>query len=338
MSLPLSVLDLAPIPADTSPAQALRNAIDLAQTAEALGYHRYWFAEHHNMPGVASTTPELLIGLIARETSRLRVGSGGVMLPNHPPLRVVEAFRLLETLYPGRIDLGIGRAPGTDSMTALALRRSRQALSADDFPEQLAELFAFADGAFPAGHPFGAITAGPREVPLPPVWLLGSSDYSAHLAAELGLGFAFASHINATEAVPAMRAYRERFQPSAGLAQPWAILAAAVVCADTDERADYLARSLDLNILRLRSGRPGRIPSPAEATAYPYTEAERAQVSTYRANLTVGAPEMVKARLDHLIEATGADELMVVSNIYDHGERRHCYELVARLFGVAPAA
>jgi luciferase family oxidoreductase group 1 len=259
------------------------------------------------------------------------------MLPNHAPLRVVEAFRLLEALFPGRIDLGIGRAPGTDGRTALALRRSREALGADDFPEQLGELFAFADGRFPANHLFGSITAGPAEVPLPPVWLLGSSDYSARLAAELGLGFAFASHINPADATPAMRLYRERFRPSAALTQPYAILAASVICADSDERADELATSLELTILRLRTGRPSRIPSVAEARAYPYTAAERDLIREFRAGYVIGGPARVRERLTALIEQTAADEVMAVTTVHDHAARRHSYTLLAEIFALRPS-
>src|SRR5947209_7331894 len=188
MALPLSILDLSPIPAGSTAGQALRNTIDLARLADRLGYTRYWLAEHHNIPGLASPAPEIVIGAVARETARLRIGSGGIMLPNHTPLKVVETFRVLEALYPGRIDLGIGRAPGTDQLTALALRRSREALTADDFPAQLAELLAFAADQFPEGHPFQAVHAMPMDVPLPPIWLLGSSDYSAQVAAMIGVG------------------------------------------------------------------------------------------------------------------------------------------------------
>jgi luciferase family oxidoreductase group 1 len=338
VSVPLSVLDLSPITSGITATQALHNSIDLARLAERLGYTRYWLAEHHNLPSVASTTPEILIGQIARETTRLRVGSGGIMLPNHTPLKVVESFRMLEALYPGRIDLGIGRAPGTDQLTALALRRSRAALGADDFPEQLAELFAFATGQFPDNHPFRSITAVPGDVPLPPVWLLGSSGYSAHLAASLGLGFAFASHINFGDAVPVMRAYRERFTPAGALAQPWAILAVSVLCAETDAQAEDLAASLDLAILRLRTGRPAPIPSPAEARAYPYTDLERAQVTSYRAAHIVGGPATVHRRLSALIEQAQADEVMILTTVYDHADRRRSYELVAEVAGLRPPA
>jgi luciferase family oxidoreductase group 1 len=289
-------------------------------------------AEHHNFPGIASSAPEILIERVAAETSRVRVGSGGIMLPNHTPLKVVETFRVLEALHPGRIDLGIGRAPGTDSVTALALRRSRAALAAEDFPEQLAELLAFASGHFPAGHPFESVTAVPNDVELPPIWLLGSSDYSAQAAAALGLGFAFAHHINPANAVEALRAYRDGFMPSAHLQHPETILAVSVICADTDERAEELAMSQDLSWLRIHAGRLGLFPSVEEAKAYPYTERERASIAATRARFTVGGPAKVRARLDDLLAQTGADELMITTMIHNHADRLHSYELLAADF------
>jgi len=334
MPLPLSVLDLSPIGTGSSASQAVRNTIELARLTDRLGYTRYWLAEHHNMPGIASSAPEVLIGAVARETTRLRVGSGGIMLPNHAPLKVVETFRVLAALYPGRIDLGIGRAPGTDQMTAFALRRSRDALRADDFPAQLGELLAFATDRFPDGHPFQSIRAVPVDVPLPPLWLLGSSDYSAQVAAAIGVGFAFARHISPDGAAEAMRRYREQFTPSEMLPQPRTILAVSVICADTDARADELASSADLSFLRLRSGQPGLLPSPAEAEAYPYTPAERAQVLASRARHVIGGPATVAARLNELIEQTGADELMVTTMVHDHAERLHSYELLAERFAL----
>ena len=338
MALPLSILDLSPIPSGSTASQALRNTIDLARLADRLGYTRYWLAEHHNIPGVASSAPEIVIGAVARETTRLRIGSGGIMLPNHTPLKVVETFRVLEALYPGRIDLGIGRAPGTDQLTALALRRSKEALGADDFPAQLGELLAFAADRFPEGHPFQAVHAVPVDVALPPIWLLGSSDYSAQVAAMLGVGFAFARHISPDGAVEAMRLYRERFSPSEHLQAPRAILTVSVICADTDERAEELVWSAGLSFLRLRTGRPGLLPSPEEAMAYPYTPLERAQVLASRARHVYGSPTTVRARLDELIAETGADELMVTSTIYAHAERLHSYELLAELFGLSQSA
>ncbi len=265
----LSVLDLSPVASGSTSSDALRNTLDLARLADELGYTRYWLAEHHNTQLIASSTPEVMIGHVASVTKRIRVGSGGVMLPNHAPLHVAEAFRVLEALHPGRIDLGLGRAPGTDSLTALALRRSREALSADDFPQRLDELLAFLDGGFPENHPFQQVRAMPDDVPPPDVWLLGSSDFSSQLAAHLGVGFAFAHHINPLPAVRALREYQDNFHPSARMAKPEAILGVSVVCAETDEKAELLARPLELTLLRFRQGRSARFPSVAEATDYP---------------------------------------------------------------------
>ncbi len=338
MAIPLSVLDLSPVGTGSSASEAVRNTLDLARLTDRLGYTRYWLAEHHNMPGIASSAPEVLIGAVARETTRLRVGSGGIMLPNHAPLKVVETFRVLEALYPGRIDLGIGRAPGTDQMTAFALRRSREALRADDFPAQLGELLAFGHDRFPEGHPFQSVRAVPADVPLPPIWLLGSSDYSAQVSAALGMGFAFARHISPDGAAEAMALYREQFSPSDALPEPKTILAVSVICADTDERADALASSSALSFLRLRSGQPGLLPSPEEAAAYLYTPMERAQIEASRARHVIGSPPVVRAQLDELIAQTGADELMVTTMVHAHAARRHSYELLAAMFALPQPA
>lgn len=335
MTLPLSVLDLSPITTGSTSTQALRNSIDLAKRVDHLGYTRYWFAEHHNMPSIASSVPEVMIGQVARETAHLRVGSGGVMLPNHPPLKIVETFRMLEALYPGRIDLGIGRAPGTDPLTAYALRRNKDALSSKDFPEHLSELMAFAENAFPQEHPFHAVTAMPNDVGFPEIWLLGSSMNGAQMAAALGLGYAFAHHISPDNALPALHGYRAQFQPSKYLEQPYAIICAAVICADTNEEAERLASSGALAITRLRNGQPMPFPSPEEALAYPYTPAERAQAKAYRnSTQIVGDPPTVRSQLDRLVEATAVDELMVVTLIHSHEARVHSYELLAELYGL----
>lgn len=264
MNIPLSVLDLSPVDTGRSSGQALQNTLRLAQLADRLGYTRYWVAEHHNSCMTASATPELLIAYIAQATEHIRVGSGGMMLPNHSTLKVAETFRFLEAIHPGRIDLGIGRAPGTDPKTALALRRSKEALGVDDFPGQLMELFAFAGerGGFPEIHPFRFVQAMPNDVALPPVWLLGSSDYNAQAAAALGLGFAFAHHINPALVEPAIQLYRTIFQPSTRLQQPKVILTTSVVCADTNERAEELTTSMGLawfrRSCRLLTSGPGR--------------------------------------------------------------------------------
>ncbi len=336
-ALPLAILDLVPVGSGSTAGRALRNALDLARLADRLGYSRLWYAEHHNLPGVASSAPEVLIGAAARETTRLRVGSGGVMLPNHPPLKVVEWFRTLEALYPGRIDLGIGRAPGTDQLTALALRRSREALTGDDFTSHLAELLAFANGDFPDDHPFRAITATPIGVPLPPLWLLGSSDYSAQVAGQLGVGFAFARHINPDGAAEAIGLYRELFARAAHEAQPRVILTTSVICADSDAEADRLATSADLAFLRLRGGQPGLLPSPEEAAAYPYTPVERAQIAAGRARHLIGAPATVAPQLRALAAQTGADELMITSSIHDHAARLRSFTLLAEAFDLTPS-
>jgi len=333
MTLTLSVLDLSPVASGSNASQALRNTIELAERADQLGYNRYWLAEHHNMPGVASTSPEIMISQVARATTGIRVGSGGIMLPNHTPLKVVEGFKMLEALFPERIDLGIGRAPGTDPWTAQALRRS-QIVRPEEFPQQLEELFAFAGEGFPEGHKFQNVKAVPTDVPLPPVWMLGSSDFGASLAAKLGLGFAFAHHINAQDAVKAMRIYREQFQPSAHLSEPRALLTTSAVCAETDEEAEYLAESLSLMILRLRSGKPGLLPSPEEALAYPYQDFEREFINSYRSLYFVGSPAKVKQGLLDLVEQTGADEVMLTTNIHDHSKRIRSYELLAEAFGL----
>lgn len=330
----LSVLDVSPVPSGASSADALRNTLNLAQLADELGYTRYWLAEHHNTPLIASSVPEVMIGHVAAVTKRIRVGSGGVMLPNHAPLKVAEAFRVLEALHPGRVDLGLGRAPGTDSLTALALRRSREALSADDFPAQMDELLAFLDGGFPANHPFQHVRAMPDDVSAPEIWLLGSSDFSAQLAGRLGLRFAFAHHISPLPAVGALRLYNALFRPLRGLAGPEAILAVSVLCAETDERAEELAKPLGLTLLRFRQGRIGRFPSPAEAADYPYTPEEREIIRANRVRSFIGSPDTVRDEILSVIEQTGARELMVTTMTHDHADRRRSYELLAETFGL----
>jgi len=333
MALTLSVLDLSPVGTGSTSAQALRNTLDLARRAEGMGYARYWLAEHHNMPGIAGSSPAVLIGQVARETSRIRVGSGGVMLPNHAPLQVAEAFQTLEALFPGRIDLGLGRAPGTDMRTALALRGAHGA-SGEDFPAQLSDLMAFSSGEHSVGDPFRSVAAMPGGVSLPPVWLLGSSDFGARLAAREGLGFAFAHHINPVGAELALHLYQTGFKPSAQLAAPRALLTVSVVCAETDAQADALASSFDLAFLRLLAGRPGLFPSPEEARAYPYTPEERAQVRATRTRLIVGSPQTVRDQVCRLVGATGVGEVMVTTMVHDHAARVRSYELLAEALGV----
>jgi luciferase family oxidoreductase group 1 len=303
----------------------------LARSVERLGFARLWYAEHHNMPGIATTTPEILIAHVGQVTSRIRLGAGGVMLPNHSSLKVAESYRLLEALHPGRIDLGIGRAPGTDPLTALALRRTRGAPLADDFLTQLAELSGFGTGTLPGSHPFSKIRAMPDDVTLPPIWLLGSSDYSANVAAELGLGFAFAGHFSPDAPEGPMRLYRARFQPGA-LEKPHAILALSVFCADTDTAAERMASSVLLSFAQLRAGKPGRMPSPDAALAHQYTPEEHATVAQFRRLQILGTPGRVRASIERVVESTGADEVMLATHAFDPAERVRSFELVASAF------
>jgi luciferase family oxidoreductase group 1 len=335
--VPLSVLDLSVVTTETRPAAALRQSIDLARHVDALGYVRYWLAEHHNLASVASPAPDVMIGQIAAVTQHIRVGSGGVMLPNHAPLVVAERFKMLEALFPGRIDLGLGRAPGTDGATAYALRSRLDLREGDDFLERLHELVLWETRDFPAGHPYNNVVAMPDDTPLPPIWLLGSSDYSSELAAQVGMGFAFAHHFASHDAVDAMLAYRTHFKPSGFRQTPHAILAVAVVTAETDAEAERLASSADLNRLRRDRGQYSPLPSPDEAQAYPYTPAERAHIARNRSRLFVGSPSTVLQKLQPLITATQADELMVITAVYDHEARKRSYSLLAEAFGVKKA-
>jgi luciferase family oxidoreductase group 1 len=330
--IPLSVLDLASVGSGSTPSRALLDSVELGRVAERLGYHRFWVAEHHGMPGIASSSPPILIGQVAAATERIRVGSGGVMLPNHPPLVVAEQFGTLEAMFSGRIDLGIGRAPGTDQNTARALRRSTGPLSADDFPQQLTELIAFFRGQFPEGHPYQSVVPVPAQGYEPAIWLLGSSGYSAQVAGLLGLPFAFAHHFSADNTLPALDLYRENFRPSPELAEPYAMIAVSVVAADTDERARYLARSGELSFLQLRKGTPGQVPSPEEAEVYPYTELELAVMEDRSAQQAVGGPETVRRRLAELLAQTQVNELMVTNILHSHADRVRSLEIVQDLF------
>lgn len=334
----LSILDLCPVTAGGSGAIALRNSLDLARLADELGYRRYWVAEHHNLPSVASSAPDIMIGQIAAVTRRIRVGSGGVMLPNHAPLNVAERFHMLEALFPGRIDLGIGRAPGTDPVTSLALRRRQNVRDDDDFLERFQELMLIESHGYPEGHPFRNVRAMPADAALPPIYLLGSSGYSAELAAMIGAGFAFAHHFATHDAVAAMTSYRGRFRPSATLDCPHAILGVAAVCADTDAEADRLATTIDLNFARRQKGEYLPLASLEEAAAYPYAAIDLERIRQNRARVFTGTADTIRRRLDPLIEATRADELMVTTMIYDHGARRRSYELLARAFGLPGTA
>jgi len=327
----LSVLDLAPVPEGSTPADALRSSIELSRLVERLGFHRHWVAEHHNMPGIASASPAVLIAHLANATSTIRVGAGGVMLPNHASLTVAEQFGMLEALHPGRVDLGIGRAPGTDPLTARALRRSDRAFTEDEFPAQLVELLGYFSGRFPAGHPYRDITAVPALGYSPALWLLGSSDYSAHVAGVLGLPFSFAHHFASAGTDAGVAAYRASFRPSAELAEPYVMLGVAVLCAETDEHAEWLAGSSRLSFVRLRSGRPGRMPSPEEAAAHTFTPLEQEIARSWTASHVVGSPERVRKELLALADRTSADELMITTMVHSPAERRRSYELLAEV-------
>jgi luciferase family oxidoreductase group 1 len=323
--LPLSVLDLSPVAAGTTSGEALRHTTELARRTEELGYHRFWVAEHHNMPAIASSAPAVLIAHLAAATSKIRVGSGGVMLPNHAPLVVAEQFGTLEALHPGRIDLGIGRAPGTDQLTALALRRTMEGLSAEQFPQELIDLI----GLFTGGEAPARITATPGLGDMPAIWLLGSSGYSAQLAGLLGLPFSFAHHFSAANTLPALALYRDNFRASRWLERPYAMVAVNTICADTDERAEWLAGPAALSFLRLRTGMPQPLASPEEAAAYPYTPDEREMAWGRFGQQAVGSADTVRARLTDLLERTKADELMLTTMVYDISDRIRSFELVA---------
>ncbi len=333
---PLSVLDLSFTTTDTAGAAAIRQTVELAGVVERLGYRRIWVAEHHNLPSVASGAPEIMIGAIAAATSRIRVGSGGVMLPNHAPLMVAERFKVLEALYPDRIDLGIGRAPGTDPRTSMALRYRSEMRADDDFLDRFQELLAWKTGEFPEGHPFRSIRVMPEDVPVPPIWLLGSSDYSAELAGRVGLGFAFAHHFASLDASVAMGRYHECFRPSRWLERPHAILTVAAVCAGTQDEAEHLAASSDYGHVRRARGEYGPLVSPEEALAHAWTPEEEVMRRANRARLFVGTPDLVRERLTTLARSVGADEIMVMSAIFDHAAKLRSYELLAQAFELKP--
>ncbi|WP_406274762.1 LLM class flavin-dependent oxidoreductase [Nocardia sp. NBC_00881] len=323
IDVPLSVLDLAPVQSGRTVGEGLDATTELARRTEGLGYHRFWVAEHHNMPGIASSAPSVLLAHLAAATSTIRVGSGGVMLPNHAPLVVAEQFGTLHALHPGRVDLGIGRAPGTDQATARALRRTEDGLSAESFPQELAALLGYFRGSDPGG-----IAATPGRGEEPEVWLLGSSGYSAQVAAVLGLPFAFAHHISPANTESALALYREYFRPSAQLERPRAMVAVAAICADTDERAETLAVPRDLAFLNLVSGRPQALANPEQAAAFRPSERERVFIEQRRAGQLLGSPETVRAQLDDLLRRTEADELMINTLVYDIDDRVRSFELI----------
>jgi luciferase family oxidoreductase group 1 len=330
----ISVLDLAPIREGGTPAQAFRNTLDLARHAEDWGYHRYWLAEHHNIPGIASAATAVVIGYVAGATSRIRVGAGGIMLPNHAPLVIAEQFGTLESLYPGRIDLGLGRAPGGDQRTMLALRHKLGSGTGDTFPEDLRELLSY---FHPAG-PGQAVRAIPGEGLNVPIWLLGSSDFSARLAAEMGLPFAFASHFAPDFLFAAIDLYRHRFQPSETLDRPWVMLGVNAFAADTDDEALRLFTSLQQAFLNLVRGRPGPLRPPIDSMEDLWTPTERAHVERMTRVSVVGSPATVRQGLDRLIAATEADELILTGQIFDHAARLRSFEIIAGLHQQADAS
>ena len=326
----LSVLDQSPIPEGSTPAQALHNTVDLGRHAERLGYERYWLAEHHATPALACATPEVLIAAVAQATEQIRVGSGGVMLPHYSPLKVAEVFSTLAGLHPERIDLGLGRAPGTDQMTMLALQRDRRQGSPDDFPEQLAELLALLEDRMPANHPFARharTLPGLPERPEP--WLLGSSAQSAIWAGELGLPYAIADFINPGGASLAAD-YRARFLDSERLPAPRVIACVIAICADTDEEAERIASSGRMMFSLLRMGRLIPIPPPEKALAYLATR-ERPAAGTGGRRAVVGSPQTVRAGLEDVAQEYGTDELMILTITYEHEARRRSYELIAEV-------
>ncbi|QXJ23882.1 LLM class flavin-dependent oxidoreductase [Actinomadura graeca] len=333
-AIKLSVLDVAPVWRGSSQAQALRDTLQLAPKVEGLGYHRYWVAEHHNTLSIASSSPPVLAAEIANATSTMRVGSGGVLLPNHPTLVVAEQFGMLEVLHPGRIDLGLGRAPGTDPLTALVLRRPTG--GGGDFRRQIAELEGYFSENGGDGDPQAQVVAVPAPGHRPDMWVLGSSPASAALAAELGMPYAFAHHIAPQNAVRSLNLYRDEFRPSAHLERPYAIVASSVIVADTEERARRLAGPLAVTSLQLRTtGTAGPMLPPEEAAVYPFTPLERQVIGEGAGRHLVGAPETVGRAVHDLLASTRADELMALTTVHDPADRLRSYELLTELVPLA---
>lgn len=331
VNVQLSVLDQSPIPEGSTAGDALRNTIDLARHAEHLGYQRYWLAEHHGTPGLADASPEVMIGPVAAATSHLHVGTGGVMLPHYSPLKVAETFSMLSALYPGRIDLGLGRAPGTSASIAFALQRDRRQGPPDDFREQLDELLAYFENRGAATGPFRQLAT--LRFTSPETWLLGSSEQSGIWAAELGLPYCFADFINPNgEAIAAY--YRDRFQPSARLQEPLVAVCSWAICAETDEEAQLLASSMRMLMIMLFRGQLIPVPSPEKALAFLAKEGVSPDSVPVGRRLIVGTPEKVRGMLEQVVADYGADELFIVNIVYDHEARKRSYELIARAFGL----
>ena len=323
--VPLSILDLSPICEGGDAAQSFRNSLSLAQHGERLGFRRYWLAEHHGMPGIASAATAVLLAYVGAGTSTIRIGAGGVMLPNHSPLVIAEQFGTLESLYPGRVDLGLGRAPGSDQRTAMALRRDLDS-NADQFPQDVLELMDYLSAS--PRQPVRAVPGMGLQVP---IWILGSSTFGAQLAAHFGLPYAFASHFAPQQMMQAIQIYRETFKPSAQLAKPYVMLGFNVFAADTDEEGALRATSWQQAFVNLRSGRPGRLPPPVEGYAQRVGPAERALLDSVLSCAAVGSPDTVRAGIEAFIERTGADELMLTSQIFDHQARLRSYEIAAQV-------
>ena len=334
MSLKLSILDQSPVISGHTPAAAVAATLELARHAERLGYHRYWLAEHHAIAALADPCPEVLLARLGAETKRLRIGTGGVLLPYYSPFKVAEVFRMLEALYPGRVDLGIGRAPGGDARTAHAVGGG-QLPTAEDFPQRVWELVAHLDGALPEDHPHRHVRLQPGGDTAPEVWLLGSSDYSGALAAQLGLRFAFAHFINPRGGDVVTRAYRERFQPSARESAPAAIVCVFVICAADDAEAERLATSIDLRRLHMALGRDTPVPTLAEAERHSYSGEERRYVMSQRDRAVIGGPEKCRREISALAERYAADEVMALTITGDYASRLRSYELVAEAFALA---
>ncbi len=337
MSLRLSILDQSPVLSSGTPAQAIQATLDLARRAEEMGYHRYWLAEHHAISALADPCPEVLLARLGAETKRMRIGTGGVLLPYYSALKVAEVFRMLEALYPGRVDLGLGRAPGGDARTAHAVAGG-QFPSADDFPQRVWELVGHLDGTLPDDHPHRRVRVQPGGDSAPEVWLLGSSDYSGLLAAQLGLRFAFAHFINAKGGDTVTRAYRERFQPGAREQSPAAIVCVFAICAASDADAERLAASIDLRRLHMALNLDTPVPTLEQAARHVYTEEERRYVMSQRERAVIGGPEKCRRELAALVERYGADELMLITITGDYATRLRSYELLAEAFGVGQRA
>ncbi len=332
MTLKLSVLDQSPVRAGSTPYEALQETIELARHCDALGYHRYWVSEHHASDALAGCSPEVLLGRLGAETQQIRLGSGGIMLPHYSPYKVAENFKLLQTLYPERVDLGVGRAPGTDPFTAAAIRYGSR-VGPEHFPNMIADLQALLNDTDPPTPGMEAARAFPTTTTPPQMWMLGSSDDSATLAGLAGLPYNFAYFINPNITPDIFDIYRERFKPGPNLQQPHTCLSLFAVCAETEEEAQRLASSRDLWYIRLLRGNPGPFPTPEEARDYPYAQSERDLIAANRDKRAVGTPQQVREKLEMLAQTFGANEIMLVSIVHDHKARLRSYELLAQEFG-----